>query len=677
MKPIKHILLTVLTVASALGMSSCDDLLDLEPKSQITPEAYYTTADQMATYLNNYYDSWLYAPYVGRMYHVWGSWNDGMIASDANTDIFCSGLNGNTTLFSDDHWEVPSSKQLQGYYTVIRQVNFFINNMKAKMQAGQISGDETMVNNYLGEGYFFRAVNYFRLMALYGDVPIVRDVLEDNNDEIVGASQRSPRNEVARFIIQDLDSATALLCPRSQFNGQRVNRESAYLFKSRVALFEGTFEKYHKGSGRVPGDANWPGAKMSYNSGKTFNIDSEVKYFLQQAMQAAKVVGDQANLTENNHVIEPQVGTITGWNPYFEMFSQPSLQSVDEVLLWKQYDKDLNVCHDVPYRSKVGSGDGFTRAFAQSFLMKNGLPIYAQGSGYHGDTSIDNVKADRDERLQLFVWGESTIMDTDPSAPTHNVYSPEGSLIDHIDNDNQEIRCITGYQCRKYYTYDYVQTPDDAIHGTNACPIFRTSEALLNYMEAEYELNGSLDGTARQYWQQLRARAGVSTDIDATIAATDLSQELDFGVYSGTAAVDKTLYNIRRERMNELFSEGLRFADLIRWRSFDRMITTKWVPEGVNFWDEMYKTYRTTLKADGSADAAISQKSLSKYVRPYSRSMAATNELRDGYKWHEAYYLYPLGISDLQTASADRDALNSNLYQNIYWPTNAGSMAEK
>ena len=77
---------------------------------------------------------------------------------------------------------------------------------------------------------------------------------------------------------------------------------------------------------------------------------------------------------------------------------------------------------------------------------------------------------------------------------------------------------------------------------------------------------------------QLRERAGVSTDIDATIAATDLSKEKDFGVYSGTSMVDVTLYNIRRERMNELFSEGQRFADLIRWRSYDRMITAKWIP---------------------------------------------------------------------------------------------------
>ena len=48
--------------------------------------------------------------------------------------------------------------------------------------------------------------------------------------------------------------------------------------------------------------------------------------------------------------------------------------------------------------------------------MKNGLPIYASND-YQGDVSIDNVKAGRDERLQLFVWSESTLLDSDPSAP--------------------------------------------------------------------------------------------------------------------------------------------------------------------------------------------------------------------------------------------------------------------
>ena len=471
---------------------------------------------------------------------------------------------------------------------------------------------------------------------------------------------------------------------RSKFNGQRVNREAALLIKSRIALFEGTFEKYHRGSGRVPGDANWPGAKMSYNQGKTFNQEAEVKFFLTEAMNAAKEVADNAGLAENNHKIDPVYGDKDAWNPYFNLFSQPSLANVNEALMWKQYSKEHSIMHLTGHSMVTGQNTGFTRSFIQTFLMKNGLPIYANNSGYHGDVTLDNVKADRDERLQLFMWGESTPTYTDPTMPNVKndkplpVYLPaDETEASHITNTEAATRCITGYQQRKYYTYDAEQTKYSEQSTTNACPLMRSAEALLNYMEADYELNGRLDSKSQEYWRTLRTRAGVDTDFQKTIDATDLSKEMDFGRYSGTQLVDKTLYNIRRERVTELFSEGLRFADLLRWRGFDNMLTTKWIPEGCNFWDNMYKHYPADIKCNGETDAVISSKSLSKYVRPYSKSMNANNELRDGYKWHEAYYLYPIGIDDFRTASADRSLENSNLYQNPYWPVSAGGHAEK
>ena len=50
--------------------------------------------------------------------------------------------------------------------------------------------------------------------------------------------------------------------------------------------------------------------------------------------------------------------------------------------------------------------------------------------------------------------------------------------------------------------------------------------------------------------------------------------------------------------MAETFSEGLRYTDLLRWRSFDNMLSDKWIPEGVNFWDGMYRNYM--VDSDGN-----------------------------------------------------------------------------
>ncbi|MDY3966806.1 MAG: RagB/SusD family nutrient uptake outer membrane protein [Prevotella sp.] len=679
---IKNLLLGAAVTTAAFGLTSCNDLLDMKPISQITPGAYYQNADQLAAYLNNYYDSYLEMPYSGSMSHSWGQWNEGKAKSDWDTDIYCWG-GGNTSLFADDHWEVSSGKALQGYYGGVRVYNYFINTVLKQIENGTLPNSED-VKNYLGEAYFFRALVYFRIMALYGDIPVITEVLPDEDNVIVENSKRTPRNEVARFILSDLDKAIEMCYTRSKFNGQRVNREAALLIKSRIALFEGTFEKYHRGSGRVPGDANWPGAKMSYNQGKTFNQEAEVKFFLTEAKNAAKEVADNADLAENNHKIDPVYGDKDDWNPYFNLFSQPSLANVNEALMWKQYNKDLGFYHLTGHSMVTGQNTGFTRSFIQTFLMKNGMPIYADNSGYHGDVTLDNVKADRDERLQLFMWGESTPTYCDPEMTGVEAGKPLPVYMEedetdaaHITNTDASTRCITGYQQRKYYTYDAEQTRYSEQSTTNACPIMRSAEALLNYMEADYELNGRLDSKSQEYWRTLRTRAGVDTDFQKTIDATDLSKEMDFGRYSGTQLVDKTLYNIRRERVTELFSEGLRFADLIRWRGFDNMLTTKWVPEGCNFWDNMYKHYDPEIKCNGENDAVVSSKSLGKYLRPYSKSMQPANELKDGYKWHEAYYLYPIGITDIRTASPDRSLENSNLYQNPYWPVSAGGHAEK
>ena len=67
-------------------------------------------------------------------------------------------------------------------------------------------------------------------------------------------------------------------------------------------------------------------------------------------MKAATLAVGTTELTTNNGVLQPEIGQIEGWNPYFEMFSQPSLKDVPEVLLWKEYNFDLGVKDNAIYR---------------------------------------------------------------------------------------------------------------------------------------------------------------------------------------------------------------------------------------------------------------------------------------------------------------------------------------
>lgn len=669
----KKIFTIIVSAAALLITTGCNDFLDRQPITNITPEKYFKSADELAAYTVNYYETF-FTTYRG-------NWNVGPIWEDAQTDNLVRGGSDNSTALqyfssSNGRFLVPTGQNTSTAFNRIRICNYFFEQVLPKMEDGTLSGAD--VNHYVGEMYVMRAQAYFYALRNFGDFPIIETVLPDDNDVLVEASKRAPRNEVARFIISDLDKAAGLLSNGAK---NRITKDLALLIKSRVALYEATFEKYHKGSGRVPGDSNWPGA--SKNSGKSFDIDGEVKFFLQQCLDAAAQVADAHQLTANSHVMNPNAKELQvyGWNPYFEMFYQPDASGIDEVILYREYNVDQVVATAMPSYIREGGNCGPTRSHVDGFLMSNGLPIYAAGSEYKGDETLDLQQEGRDERLQLFVFNNSDLLDY--SNGEAREFNAPAFL------EQPEHRDVTGFRIRKHYCY-YEPFGKSGLTATNDMVLYRAAEAYLNYIEAYYELNGNIGGKADTYWRAIRTRAGVDPDYNKTIAATDLSKEDDWGKRSGETLVDATLFNIRRERRCEFIGEGFRWNDLIRWRSFDHLMTEKWIPEGVNLWESPLKDNEKYLKKDaagnvttesafvecasGKSDANISARTDSKYVRPL-RVIYDNNELYDGYTWHKAYYLQPYGLQDLTLTSTDGSVENSVAYQNPYWPTQASEGA--
>ena len=672
-----------------LGMTvtSCSDFLDRPPLDQISPESYYTTADQLGTFTINYYTS-IFPNNIG--------WFAGVATFDDGTDNQAS-RSGNSGMYLQDQWKVPTSGGIG--MNAIRNVNKFINESEAKIAAGKVTGTPEQINQYMGEAYFIRAMLYYSKLQDYGDFPIELKELNVNND-LVEASKRQPRNLVARQILSDMDKAIDKL-QVNVASKVRINKNAALAMKSRMALYEATFEKYHRGTGRVPGDANWPGKNKEWNKNFTINQDDEVNFFLDQAIDAAKKVCDAVPLkTQNNHVMNPSaIGQYNGWNAYYDMFASPDLSKYPEVLLWRQFNSNLtpSLAHLTSNKLRGGAATGWTRGLVESFLMKNGLPIYASGSGYHGDTTVDLVKTDRDERLQLFMFGESDVLGIDQkSIDLANDKLPAGAtpLTKILFNaatlfaTDQASRDVTGYRQRKFYNYDPAMQLGQTFSDVDGQIIIRVEEAMLNYIEASYLRTGSLDATATGYWTALRARAGITAPISTTIAATDMSKEADvnrpsydWAAFSAGHPVDATLYSIRRERRSEFAGEGLRNDDLIRWASLDQV--KNYQIEGVNFWDQIYQNPSfvndkgvSLIIADGESNATMSAKTLSKYVRPY-QIQKTNNILYDGYTFYQAHYLSPFSYQEMQLCSPDGTAENSNLYQNIYWPVEANGEAIK
>ena len=686
----KHIISNILKgglpiLCFGMTVTSCSDFLDRPPLDQVPPSSYYLTADQLGTFPINYYTS---------IFPNNSGWWAGVATFDNGTDNQAA-RSGNASMFLQDQWKVPTSGGIN--MNNIRNVNKFINENEPKIAEGKVSGDADLIKQYMGEAYFVRAMLYYDKLQTYGDFPILLTELKVE-DDLVTPNKRQPRNLVARQILSDMDKAIERL--QVDFAKRvRINKYAALAMKSRMALFEATFEKYHRGTGRVPGDANWPGKNKEWNKNFTINQDDEVNFFLDQAIDAAKKVCDAVPLrTQNSHVMNPSVvGLYNGWNAYYDMFASPDLSKYPEVLLWRQFNSDINVAHLTSNKLRGGAATGWTRGLVESFLMKNGLPIYATGSGYHGDTTVDLAKTDRDERLQLFMFGESDVLGIDKAsidlanknlAPGATPLSKILFNVAGLFATDEASRDVTGYRQRKFYNYNPDMQLGQTFSDVDGQIIIRVEEAMLNYIEASYLRTGSLDATATGYWTALRARAGITAPISTTIAATDMTKEADvnrpsydWAAFSAGQPVDATLYSIRRERRSEFAGEGLRNDDLIRWASLDQV--KNYQIEGINFWDQTYQNPSfvndkgvSLIVADGGEKATMSAKTLSKYVRPY-QIQKTNNILYNGYTFYQAHYLSPFSYQEMQLCSPDGNAENSNLYQNIYWPVEANGEALK
>lgn len=661
---------------SLLTLSSCNDYLDKVPEDQIVPETFFTTAGNLDAYTQNFYGVF--------PNHSNNSYGLGTFASDDGTDN--QAQEGASARWVPGEWRVGSGTD-NWSFGAIRQLNFFFQYAQPNYDNGTITGSQEAINQAMGEAHFFRAYYYWSYYNAVGDYPIIDGVLPDDRDALLAASARQPRNKVARYILDDLAEAAKLLPVNSSKGKNGLNRDCANLFRSRVALFEGTWLKYHKGTALVPGGPGWPGNSADLGS---FDIDAEINYFLTEAMTSAKACADNFvnNLVENTGTDEGMGPGFTQLNPYYCMFCDVELEQYSEVLLYKSYSKTLGGLTQMQNQfQKNGGGTGWTRGLVNSFLMSNGLPIYAAGSGYDENWENEGITATlqgRDSRIRIFTKQDNSIISYGLSGNDPQ-YMREGYTLD----GEGLTKVVTGYAVKKGQHYDYAQAEGN-LNSPTASIIFRASEALLNYMEACYEKTQSVDATAESYWKALRKRALIDQDFNKTIAATDVAKEAlnDWGAYSRGNLVNATLYNIRRERRNELIGEALRLMDVRRWAALDQMITNRYQIEGIKYWGTVYADPKSPLCMKNSAgeflaavvspddgEGNMSPEANSNYLRPYQITRL-NNYVWDGYSFTRAHYLSPIGHQAFVDACTDKSDIRTTvIYQNPGWSIDAGEGA--
>ncbi len=508
----KHTIINALFLSAAIACISCEDMLDYQPKDRLSPDTYFKTETDCELWTNNYYTVFPSAEGIySEPYDV--------IVRDVLADEI-SGVR--KPMPTDGNWN----------WEKLREMNFFLS------RASQVE-DESVRLEYEGLTRFFRAYFYFEKVKRYGDVPWVDRPLGSDEEELYKG--RDSRESVMEKVMEDVDFAIANL-PEVQ-NVYRVTRWTARALKSRIALFEGTFRKYH-------------------------GLDG-YEEFLQACVNASEpfLTGPYSIYT-------------SGSTPYQDLFtSQNAIET--EIILARAYTSAISgMTHDVNghLTGATMGRPGMTRNVVNMYLMRDGSR-YTDQEHYDTKTFVEECK-NRDLRMAqtLRTPGYKRIGGSKELAPDLS-------------------RSTTGYQLIKYLTEEKY---DANKASTNDMPLFRLAEVLLNYAEAKAELGtlkqADLDNTIRP----LRVRAGLP-DLDMEEANANPDPYLsspETGYANVTGDNKGVILEIRRERTLETPMEGLRYWDIMRWKEgkrFEKPIEGLYFP-GTGEYD---------LDGNGSVDVCI------------------------------------------------------------------------
>lgn len=540
----------LLYLALFLGLTGCYDL-DKEPEGVLSTANPFTSTGEMMSYLDQFYQTGLRDQEFG----IGGG--RGIAGGDVHSDNMSSNsvstrLAGETTL--------NSASKLTNY-NYIRNVNFFLNNL------GDNNPEKgsSVYNQYVGEGYYFRARYYYQMFINYGQLTWVNKPLEPNME--VMHLERDSRTAIADSILADLDNAILYLSEQNNSSSMRIHRDVARALKSEVALFEGTWEKYHKAK-------NTPFHDPSIT-------DDKIKNYLEIAAAAAKEVMDRNvwKIHTTGNVLDD----------YRRMFQTSDLSNNSEVLWFKMYD-GTQIGNSVNRSLNRGGGEvGVTASLVDDYLTVDGKPFVGterlNAKKVFGNELLPTV---RDPRLSQTVCTPGQQLRIDDTPPYYVVppLDPSGSWPN-----------TTGYSLLKHIQIDFTGDLDAERQGATPAIQFRYADILLNYAEALAELDGA--GNAQEIiaaLQPLRDRAGMPTvDFDR-----EYNQDNDYPFRH----LDKYIQAVRRERRVEKACEGRRLEDILRWAAADELIVGKW-PQGALFIGsnlEGHPKYKNNLIYDQPSD---------------------------------------------------------------------------
>lgn len=460
-------------VASLTFISCEDDFLVRAPLDSPSLETFWETEEQAEMWVNN-------------LYNGLGGMEDSKFEAFSDNAYGRAG-SGATNIANGSYEPNDGDVNSAWNYRYIRLALEYFENVERVPGISQAKVDELS-----GQVNFHLAYQYYRLMTLFRDVPLVTNPLSLEESDV----PKSSKEEVLNYVLEQVDLAIDQLpanWPESETG--RITKGAALALKTRVLLYNESWE---------------------------------------EAANTAQQIMDL-----NEYEIHPN---------FDEVFRESFNNQTNEVILAYQYADQVN----------FHPGQGLIRRYAPllmagfalilptpqleaSFQMEDGLPI-DESPLYDPSRPFDN----RDPRYY------DTIL-----YPGDDLNGIE------LDLSGGELNFARTY----IYFKKYIEDARDNVFNTYVnWIIFRYADVLLMYAEAKNEATGP-DGTVYEALDQIRKRAGMPP--------------VDRSRYSNQASLREF---IRNERRVELAGEGLRYFDIIRWRTAEDVLNINLTSMNLENW---------------------------------------------------------------------------------------------
>ena len=601
----------------ALGFSACNDKLDIAQKASLTTATFYQTDDDFAHALGSAYEQFQ-CNTMGRAMGPGIYTPARVLANHPGDDVNYGGamygdheFGGSVDEFRYRHTPEAIDYHYQGLYLSIFPDNLVIEKFEAVQNPTQF------MKQCVAEARVLRAYNYFLLACYWGQPPHITKSISMSDTP---SNSEMTQQQYFQWVAQECEAAVPDLLERQSTadkeGAYRITKGFAWAMAGKAYMFAGDFAKAKENLKKVIDSG-----KYDLVSGDEFaNL-----FHIEGDGCPEKVF--EVNVRYNPGAGEWSTGSGLGWNQH-STWMEPQCFQIRSGYFKK--NPLLKYTGGVEGWGSIGLPEWYAAAFVendgrdskrlQATMVTIDDLIYQESGNELLDYNDKLKKMTHDERVKSANYGIAEL----GGHYGQSFWIP----IKHI------IRAADAAEGENKY---------GNVHRLNNIIIMRYAEVLLNYAECCIRTGSASE--AGDYIRKIQERAGSKTVLSGTPTIVDLMKEKSF----------------------ELWFEGCRYQDLLRWKKTDgdqayvKECFEHLKAQGTHIPHLADKLFRNPADYPGDVDRVweFSKDGSDKEDRFY---LFHTHEAMDaGYEvgWKEKHALFPYPQSVID--------MNPNITQNPGW----------